>query len=144
MKGDLDKIKEKMDIHQVNQFTSISKKFSLLFLLFIVTLIPFVVMISLPFKGIVKFIGCIMMILLLIVTFYYALKVEKLKKQYDIQTFKEISAFMEGKTLDEIKKQREIGKRPYQLFLLIIGSLLIGFLITYFTLSFITSFHQIY
>lgn len=133
-----------MDIHQVNQFTSISKKFSLLFLLFIVTLIPFVVMISLPFKGIVKFIGCIMMILLLIVTFYYALKVEKLKKQYDIQTFKEISAFMEGKTLDEIKKQREIGKRPYQLFLLIIGSLLIGFLITYFTLSFITSFHQIY
>ena len=36
------------------------------------------------------------------------------KKDNDIQTYKEIVAFSEGKRLDEIQKQREIGKRPYQ------------------------------
>lgn len=67
---------------------------------------------------------------------YFALKIEKVKKDNDIQTYKEIVAFSEGRRLDEIQKQREIGKRPYQKFLLIIGSaviaavtcLLIGFL----------------
>ena len=38
----------------------------------------------------------------------------KMKKDNDIQTYKEIVAFLEGKRLDEIQKQREIGKRPYQ------------------------------
>lgn len=32
----------------------------------------------------------------------------------DVHTFKKIVAFSEGKKLDEISKQREIGKRPYQ------------------------------
>lgn len=36
------------------------------------------------------------------------------EKDNDIQTYKEIVAFLEGKRLDEIQKQREIGKRPYQ------------------------------
>ena len=45
---------------------------------------------------------------------YWALKVEKVKKDNDIQTYKEIVAFLEGKRLDEIQKQQEIGKRPYQ------------------------------
>ena len=47
-------------------------------------------------------------------TFISALEVEKVKKDNDIQTYKEIVAFLEGKRLDEIQKQREIGKRPYQ------------------------------
>ena len=56
------------------------------------------------------------------VTMYFALKVEKIKKDNDIQTYKEIVAFAEGKRLDEIQKQREIGKRPYQKILLVLGS----------------------
>lgn len=58
---------------------------------------------------------------------YYALKVEKVKKDNDVQTYKEIVAFYEGKRLDDIQKQREIGKRPYQKILLVIGSALITF-----------------
>lgn len=58
---------------------------------------------------------------------YYALKVEKVKKDNDVQTYKEIVAFYEGKRLDEIQKQREIGKRPYQKILLVIGSAVITF-----------------
>ena len=55
-----------------------------------------------------------------------AFKVEKLKKEFDIQTYKEITAFCEGKTLDEISRQREIGKRPYQKLLLTLASALLG------------------
>ena len=56
---------------------------------------------------------------------YFALKIEKIKKDNDVQTYKEIVAFYEGKRLDDIHKQREIGKRPYQKILLVIGSALI-------------------
>ena len=52
--------------------------------------------------------------------------VEKMKKEFDIQTYKEIVAFGEGKMLDEITKAREEGKRPYQKLLLAAGSALIA------------------
>lgn len=48
------------------------------------------------------------------ITMFWALKVEKIKKENDIQTYKEIVAFSEGKKLDEIHKMVEAGKRPYQ------------------------------
>ena len=70
------------------------------------------------------------------ISMYFAFKIEKVKKDNDVQTYKEIVAFYEGKRLDDIHKQREIGKRPYQKILLVIGSaavtlivcVLIGFL----------------
>ena len=60
---------------------------------------------------------------------YYAFQVEKVKKDNDVQTYKEIVAFSEGKLLDYIQKQREIGKRPYQKIFLVIGSALITFVV---------------
>lgn len=67
---------------------------------------------------------------------YRALKVEKIKKENDVQTYKEILAFTEKK-LDEITKMVEKGKRPYQNILKVLLSafitailcFLIGFLI---------------
>lgn len=44
----------------------------------------------------------------------HAHSIEKKKKAYDIQTYKEIKLFMSGRRLDEIEKLREEGKRPYQ------------------------------
>ena len=46
--------------------------------------------------------GCFAALTLLV-----CVKVEKLKKCYNIQTYKEISAFMEGKPLDEIVADRK-------------------------------------
>ena len=74
------------------------------------------------------------------ISMYFAFKVEKVKKDNDVQTYKEIVAFSEGKRLDDIQKQREIGKRSYQKILLVIGSaavtfavcVLIGFLMHFF------------
>ena len=60
---------------------------------------------------------------------YFSLKVDKIKKDNDVQTYKEIVAFCEGKRLDDIQKQREIGKRPYQGILLAIGSALITLIV---------------
>ena len=60
--------------------------------------------------------------ILFIITKYWALKVEKLKKKNDIQTYKEIVAFTEGKKLDELHKAVEVGKRPYQNILKVIIS----------------------
>ncbi|MDD6465099.1 MAG: helix-turn-helix transcriptional regulator [Coprococcus sp.] len=60
---------------------------------------------------------------------YFAVQVEKVKKDNDVQTYKEIVAFSEGKLLDDIQKQREIGKSPYQKIFLVIGSALITFVV---------------
>ena len=61
------------------------------------------------------------------ISMYFAIMLEKIKKDNDVQTYKEIVAFSEGQLLDDIQKQREIGKRPYQKILLVIGSELITF-----------------
>lgn len=56
------------------------------------------------------------------ITMIYAVRIEKYKKKYDIQIDKEIVAFTDGKSLDEIEKAREEAKRPYQKVLLAAGA----------------------
>lgn len=56
--------------------------------------------------------------LLFAVTMYFAVLAERIKKENDIQTYKEITAFTQGRRLDETEKWQERGKRPYQKVLL--------------------------
>lgn len=49
------------------------------------------------------------------IAMYFAFMLEKIKKYNDVQTYKEIVAFSEGQLLDDIQKQREIGKRQFRL-----------------------------
>ena len=49
------------------------------------------------------------------IAMYFAFMLEKIKKDNDVQTYKEIVAFSEGQLLDDIQKQREIGKRQFRL-----------------------------
>lgn len=65
--------------------------------------------------------GIALWILFAIITLCTAFTIEKIKKYYDIQTYKEIIAFCENKTLRRDDKLKEIGKRPYQKFLLAIS-----------------------
>lgn len=71
--------------------------------------------------------------LIVAVTLYFALKVEQIKKENDVQTYKEIVAFTEGKRLDEIQRQREIGKRPYQKALYAIASAIFALIVCFVT-----------
>ena len=58
------------------------------------------------------FIGiCVIFYVIMMTT---AFKLEKIKKANDVQTYKEIIAFLEGKKIDESDKKEELVKRPYQ------------------------------
>ena len=59
-------------------------------------------------------IGIIIWLCLFAITLYTASKIEKFKKSHNIQTYKEILAFIDGKQLTHDETQQEIGKRNYQ------------------------------
>lgn len=121
IKGDIDIMKEEIKEAELQRFNHFSKIFTVLFIL---TIISFV-----PLAMVLNYYGLIISAILFIITFFFALKVEKCKKENNVQTYKEIVAFTEGKRLDEIEKQQEYGKRPYQKVLLVLGSALITFIV---------------
>lgn len=128
VKGDITEMKKEIDTQELATFQKNSTIFAVLFFGTIILPVPLVMFL--------KWYGLIAYTVLFAVTMYYAIRLEKYKKKYDIQTYKEIIAFTEGKSLDEIEKAREAGKRPYQKVLLAVGSALlvvtVGVIISYF------------
>ena len=55
-----------------------------------------------------------------IITMRFALRIEKFKKTYDVQTYRQIVAITNGETLDTIHRAEERGKYPYQKVLLVL------------------------
>jgi len=110
IKGDVEKMKREISGKDRKDFEKVSNLYAIMFGLLVLTPMPL-----LYFLGKV---GIIIWVVLAIVSIYVAFLVEKKKKEFDIQTYKEIIAFTEGKNLDEISKAREEGKRPYQKVLL--------------------------
>ncbi len=106
IKGDIEIMKQEISKEEVRRFNRMGRLFAVLFFASIIIFVPLVVFLKIP--------GIIIWAIFYMVTLVVAFRVEKLKKSNDIHTYKEIVAFSEGKTLDEIQKQREIGKRPYQ------------------------------
>lgn len=106
VKGDLEIMKETIQTESIKKFSVLSTCFSVMLLLLIISFAPLYFYLGWH--------GLIISGLLSVATLIISLKVEKHKKEYDIQTYKEIIAFMEGKRLDEITKNQEIGKRNYQ------------------------------
>ena len=118
IKGDVEKMKEKISLGDRKAFEKESNIFAALFAAVVLTPVPLVHFLSYAGIGI--------WVILSAVTFWFAGKVEKSKTAFDIQTYKEIVVFTEGKCLDEIEKAREEGKRPYQKILLAAASALIA------------------
>lgn len=89
-----------------------------------------VLMISpIPLAYYLRIIGIVIWAVLAVISLSVAFAVENKKKQFDIQTYREIIAFSEGKRLDEMEKDRENGKRSYQKTLLIMGAGIITLII---------------
>ena len=109
VKGDLEEMKEKIKSEDIKEFNHLSSIFAVLLLATI--LLHFFGKIGMGIWGVIA-----------IVAFCYSLKVEKYKKKFDIQTYKEILAFMDGKNMDEPQKNQEYGKRPYQKIFLAVGA----------------------
>ena len=106
IKGDLEIMKKEISTQELANFQKDTAIMTVFFLLMLITPIPLA-----HFFG---WWGMAVYVIVAVIGFYFALRVEKHKKKFDIQTYKEITAFLEGKSMDEIEKARESGKRPYQ------------------------------
>ena len=106
IKGDLEQMKKEINSEEVKKLNFYSLMMAILMIAAIISLVP-----------LIKFIGVYAFIVYFALTacaMFFALKIEKIKKNNDVHTYKEIVAFTEGKRLDEIQKIEERAKRPYQ------------------------------
>ncbi len=122
VKGDIAEMKRHIDEQERAAFRRDSNIFTALFIAMIVTCVPLALL--------WRWWGLAAWSVLAVVALAWSFRVEKWKKKFDIQTYKEIVAFTEGKTLTEIEKAREEGKRPYQKALLAAGSGLLGVVVS--------------
>lgn len=121
IKGDINIMKREINKADLQKFNRHSAIFTLLLVILIVSVVPLAV-----FLG---YYGLIITGILFAITMYYSIKLEKYKKENNIQTYKEILSFTQGKQLNEIEKAQEYGKRPYQKVLLAFISGLITFVV---------------
>lgn len=119
IKGDVEAMKKDISKADIRKFDRYGWIFSILLISSMLSPIPLV-----SWLGVY---GGFIWALISGVTLVFAVKIEKMKKDNDIHTYKEIVAFTQGKGLDEIQTQREIGKRPYQKILLAIVSGVLAF-----------------
>ena len=121
IKGDIEIMKEEINKDELQKFNREGVVFTFLLIFFLVSFAPLFLLF--------KYYGLACSALIYIAAMYYALRLEKFKKKYDIQTYKEILAFTEGKKLDELTKAQESGKRPYQKVFLMFASAVIMFVV---------------
>lgn len=121
IKGDIEEMKRIVSNEKIEKFNIMSYIFlaEMLILMFS----------AYPLFSIDRHIGTIIWALFFVITFVTATFIEKFKKNNDIQTYKEIIAFIENKSLSYEEVQQEIGKRNYQKILLAILTGLITFII---------------
>ena len=121
IKGDIETMKEeinKLEIQKMNRWGGI-----LALLMLTLMLLPA------PLLKLLDTVGFLLVMAPLFrVGMAVALKVEKIKKDNDVHTYKEILAFSEGRRLDELDKAVEKGKRPYQALVAALSSALLALL----------------
>lgn len=118
IKGDIETMKKIVDEQEIKKFNHYGTIFTVHFILLILLAVPLFMWL--------KWYAYVLYGIFFVITMFWALKVEKIKKENDIQTYKEIVAFSEGKKLDEIHKMVEAGKRPYQNVLKVVISAVIA------------------
>lgn len=121
IKGDVDQMKVEINSEEVEKMKFYSRMMTILFLISVVSLFPL-----LKFIGFYAAVPCF---ILWLSTIIFAFKIEKIKENNNIQSYKEIIAFTEGKRLDELEKLEENAKRPYQKILSVIVTVLFTLLI---------------
>jgi len=122
VKGDIEIMKEKINQNIVSSFKKDSAIYSVLLILSIILIVPMN-----KYFGLV---GDAIWLSVFGITMYYAIRIEKVKKENDIYTYKEIVAFQNGVKLDEIEKSREKKKRTYQTIIFVLVSAVVGIIMT--------------
>lgn len=114
IKGDVEVMKEEIKAGDIKAMNRDGAILCMLMVLMVASAVP-----------LAKWLGWLALIpygIICVAAMYVALRIEKVKKANDIYTYKEIIAFTEGRRLDELSRQREIGKRPYQRLLLALAA----------------------
>ncbi|HES5715778.1 TPA: helix-turn-helix transcriptional regulator [Streptococcus pyogenes] len=106
IKGDIEKMKYTITQVDKKNFKRDTKV--------MVTLMILLMISSYPLVYFLEWLGLGIFVLLSIITMTYANRVERFKKKYDVQPYKEILAVSNGKLLDEIEKREERATLPYQ------------------------------
>lgn len=106
IKGDVEQMKKEINSEEVKKLNFYATMMVILMLVATILLMP-----MLKFIGLYGFVPYFVLVAC---AMFFSIKVDKIKKDNDIQTYKEIVAFTEGKRLDEIQKIEEKAKRPYQ------------------------------
>ena len=114
VKGDLEEMKEHIKETDIKKFNWYSNIYTILLLASII--------LPVPLLRYLEVVGAVIWGIIAITSLVVALQVEKQKKAFDIQTYREIVAFMNGERLDEIDKQRELKKRKHQKMWLAVGA----------------------
>ena len=111
VKGDLEQMKDEIKTEDIRRFQRDSRIYGIF--------LAGVIALPMPLLYYLKVWGIVIWLLWTGVALWWALRIEKYKKAHDIHTYKEIVAFMEGKRLDELEKNQELGKRPCQIAMLV-------------------------
>jgi transcriptional regulator with XRE-family HTH domain len=114
IKGDVVEMKKEINNESIREFQKWSNILAVMYVIGL--LIPY------PLAHFFGWWGILIFVLYWFAALVVSFHVEALKKKNDIQTYKEIVAFTEGKELDKDEKIAEKAKRPYQKVLLAFGS----------------------
>jgi len=114
IKGDVVEMKKEINNESIREFNKWSNIFAVAYIIGLI--IPY------PLAHFFGWWGILIFVLYWFFALAISFRVEELKKKNDIQTYKEIVAFTEGKELGKEEKIAEKAKRPYQKFLLAFGS----------------------
>lgn len=107
---DIAEMKKRINEYDLKEYNTLSIIFTIEFLVILVS--------AYPLLRFLKILGIIIWVIIAVITFYTSIKIEKIYKRNDCRTYKEIVAFIEGKTLSPKEQIEEKAKRPYQKFLL--------------------------
>lgn len=118
VKGDVQAMKEQIDAEDIRIFKRDQNIFIILLLGLVILPMPLVKYLNLW--------GILLWLICAVVCIFWSVRMEKQKMQHNVHTYKEIIAFLNGKRLDELEMQQEIGKRPYQHFLIVLAVALAG------------------
>ncbi len=123
VKGDIDIMKDKIENAEAKRFTNVSIIFAILSIVMLTTIAPLYIYLGIP--------GLFAWGVIVVMTMAYSLYVERLKKTYNIQTYKEIRDFMDGKQLDEIREECSSFSNTASIITKMLIGAIVGFALTY-------------
>lgn len=121
VKGDLEQMKDEIQAEDIRKF----KRDSRIYGIFLIGMM----VLPMPLLRYLKMWGIAIWLVWAGIAIWWAWRIENYKKSHDIHTYKEIVAFMDGKRLDELEKNQELGKRPYQITMLVLLTTMIALIV---------------